>query len=182
MRSKNNTLKPIIKNRMIVWRKENAIVRIDRPTNIITAHSLGYKSKKGYVLARIRIKRGGKMRPQIKKGRRSRHMRQRFVMGKSYQWVAEERVCKTFPGLEIIGSYNVGKDGKHYFFEVILVDPNSPVIKTDPKINWICNPKHRGRVFRGKTSQGKKSRGMLHKGKGREKIRPSLRSHMRRGK
>jgi len=42
--------------------------------------------------------------------------------------------------------------------------------------------KHKGRVFRGKTSAGKSSRGLRNKGKGAEKLRPSLRAHGRRGK
>lgn len=176
------SLKPLMRERLIKWRKDNAITRIEHPSNLISARRLGYRAKSGFILVRVRLKRGGKKRPSIKKGRRPKHSRQKFVMGKNYQWVAEERVCKKFPNLEVLNSYNVGKDGKHYFFEIILVDPNSSVIKTDPKINWICEPKHRGRVFRGKTSAGRKSRGLLRKGRGTEKIRPSLRAHGRRGK
>ena len=44
----------------------------------------------------------------------------------------------------------------------------------DKDLNWISTGKHKGRVFRGLTSAGKKSRGMRGKGKGREKVRPSL--------
>ena len=72
------------------------------------------------------------------------------------------------------------KDGKYYWFEVILVDPAHPVIKADPKINWICDKKHRSRVFHGKTSAGRKVRGLRHKGKGAEKARPSRRANLRK--
>ncbi|MDP3765404.1 MAG: 50S ribosomal protein L15e, partial [Nanoarchaeota archaeon] len=34
---------------------------------------------------------------------------------------------------------------------------------------------------RGLTSAGKRGRGLLHKGKGAEKLRPSLRAHQRKG-
>ena len=34
-----------------------------------------------------------------------------------------------FKNLEILNSYKLAKDGKHYFFEVILVDPAKPEIK-----------------------------------------------------
>ncbi|MEN6573742.1 MAG: 50S ribosomal protein L15e, partial [Methanobacterium aggregans] len=51
------------------------------------------------------------------------------------------------------------------------VDPNSPSIKNDPKINWICEKQHTSRVFRGLTSEGKKTRGLRVKGKGSEKAR-----------
>ena len=66
--------------------------------------------------------------------------------------------------------------------EVILVDPNHPVIKSDPKINWICSPHHTRRVNRGLTSAGKKARGLNKKGWGSEKTRPSIRANKGRGK
>ena len=52
------------------------------------------------------------------------------------------------------------------------------LIKADKDINWICNPSQRGRVFRGLTPVGRKSRGLTKKGKGAEKIRPSLSANM----
>ena len=103
-------------------------------------------------------------------------------MAKSIQRIAEERTAKHYPNLEVLNSYWVGEDGTHKYYEVILVDPNHPAIRADPKINWICNPANRGRVFRGLTSAGKKGRGLLYKGKGAEKIRPSIGSHDRTGK
>jgi large subunit ribosomal protein L15e len=106
----------------------------------------------------------------------------KITMAKSIQRIAEERAAKHYPNLEVLNSYWVGEDGMHKYFEVILVDPQHPVIRGDPKINWICEPQHRGRVFRGLTSAGKKGRGLTHKGKGAEKIRPSIGSHERLGK
>ena len=175
-------IKPLMKSRLISWRRENAVVKIENPTNLLAARSLGYRAKKGIIIARVRVKRGGKQRPHIKKGRRSRHKRQKFVMGKSFQWIAEERAAKHFPSLEVLNSYKIGKDGQRYWFEVILVDRNHPSIKNDPKLNWICRPANKERVFRGLTSAGRKSRGLLSKGKGAEKIRPSLRANLGRGK
>jgi large subunit ribosomal protein L15e len=63
------------------------------------------------------------------------------------------------------------------WFEVIMVDPHHPVIKSDPKIAWIAGKTHKGRVFRGLTSAGKKGRGLRNKGKGAEKVRPSVRAN-----
>jgi large subunit ribosomal protein L15e len=37
-------------------------------------------------------------------------------------------------------------------------------------------------VLRGKTSAGQKGRGLMYKGKGAEKIRPSIRAHQTKGK
>ena len=52
----------------------------------------------------------------------------------NYRWVAEQRCQKKFPNLEVLNSYNIGKDGKYYFFEIILVDPNRPEIKKDKQM------------------------------------------------
>src|SRR2546428_11796914 len=106
----------------------------------------------------------------------------KITMAKSIQRIAEERTARHYPNLEVLNSYWVGEDGTHKYYEVILVDPQHPVIRNDPKINWICEPANRGRVFRGLTSAGKKGRGLLHKGKGAEKVRPSIGSHDRLGK
>ena len=174
---KKSILKQLQKTRLIEWRKEPIIKRIEHSTRLDRARSLGYKAKQGYILVRIRVNRGGRKREAFKGGRRSKHLRRKKIVGKSYQWISEERVAKKFPNLEILNSYIVGKDGLHYWFECILIDVNHPVIKSDSKINWIISKKHRRRVFRGLTTAGKRSRGILtHKGKGAEKLRPSLKA------
>src|SRR2546422_144779 len=106
----------------------------------------------------------------------------KITMGKSIQRMAEERVSKRHPNMEVLNSYWVGEDGGHKYYEVILVDPQHPAIKNDPKINWICEPQHRGRAFRGLTSAGRKGRGLMYKGKGSERSRPSIGAHDRKGK
>src|SRR3989338_696977 len=110
------------RERLIQWRDEPAINRIDYPTNLLSARRLGYKSKQGFILVRVRLHRGGKQRPSIRHGRRSAHTGQRLVMGKSYQRMAEERANKHFQNLEVLNSYKAGTDGIHYWFEVILLD------------------------------------------------------------
>ncbi len=169
------------RERLIAWRREQSTTKLNRPTRIDRARSLGYKAKQGYVVVRQRVLRGGHKRPMIKKGRRSKHYGQRLSLRKNYQVIAEERANKKFKNLSVLNSYWVMEDGKYYWFEVILVDPSHPVIKSDKKINWICDPKHRSRVFRGQTSAGRKMRGLRgNKGKGAEKARPSRRAHQRK--
>jgi len=168
------------RQRLIAWRKENVIIKIDKPTNLARARELGYKAKRGVSMARIKIKRGGKKSPRVKGGRSSKHSGRKFLMGKSYQVVAEERVARRFINLEVLNSYKIAQDGKSYWFEVILVDPCRPEIIKDKDLKWICS--ERGRVHRGKTSAGKKSRGLLNKGKGAEKLRPSIRANKSLGK
>jgi large subunit ribosomal protein L15e len=176
-------LKELQHQRMIEYRKGEAFVRIDKPTRIDRARSLGYKAKQGYVMVRTRVRRGGLRKRTIKGGRRAKRKGMtKITMAKNIKRIAEERTAKKYPNLEVLNSYWVGQDGRHKYYEVILVDPHHPVIKSDPKINWICEPAHKGRVYRGLTSAGKKGRGLRHKGKGAEKVRPSIKSHHRKGK
>ena len=171
----------LVRERLIKWRRENVTVKLERPTRIDRARSLGYKAKQGYVVVRQRVLRGGHTRPQIKAGRRPKRYGTRLTLRKNYQQIAEERAQKRFVNLVVLNSYWVAQDGKHYWYEIILVDPDHPVIKSDPKINWICEKKNRSRVFHGKTSAGRKGRGLRSgKGKGYEKARPSRRAHLRR--
>ncbi len=161
-------------SRLIDWRREPSIIRIENPTRIDRARALGYRRKKGFILARVRVPRGGRRKPRPDRGRRSKRMGvNRITAKKSRQWIAEERCVRFFPNLEVLNSYPVLEDGLSRWFEVLLVDPFAPEIIADPKINWICNKTSRGRVFHGKTSAGLKSRGLRKRGKGTEHLRPS---------
>ena len=169
--------------RMIEWRKEKNFLRVEKPLRIDRARSLGYKAKQGYIVVRARVRRGGLRKHRLKGGRKQVHMGiTKITMAKSTQRIAEERTSKHFPNLEVLNSYWTGEDGKHHYYEVILVDAHHPVIKKDPKINWICNSSNKRRVQRGKTSAGQKGRGLHYKGKGVEKVRPSIRANKGLGK
>ncbi|MBN2094682.1 MAG: 50S ribosomal protein L15e [Candidatus Aenigmarchaeota archaeon] len=173
---------PFWKDRLITWRTQGALVKIEDPTRPDRAHALGYKAKPGFVLVRARIDKGTRRRPRVKKGRKPLKIGTKIPAKKSKQWILEERVARKYKNLEILNSYWVGEDGKHHWYEVILVDKNHPQILADKSINWIAESQHRGRVFRGLTGSGKKSRGLLNKGKGAEKLRPSQAVHRGRGK
>ena len=166
------------RERLITWRKEPSTFKLERPTRIDRARSLGYKAKQGYVVVRQRVLRGGHTRPQIKGGRRPKRFGTRLSLRKNYQQICEERAQKKYVNLVVLNSYWVAEDGKYVWYEIILVDPNHPVIKADERINWITVD--RKRVFHGRTSAGKKTRGMRGKGKGFEKSRPSRRAHNRK--
>jgi len=176
-------VKELNKQRRIQWRREENFCRIERPTRLDRARGLGYKAKQGYIVVRGRVRKGSLQKRTIKGGRRAKRMGMtRITGGKSLQRIAEERAQKKFPNMEVLNSYWVGRDGKQEWFEIIMVDPHHPVIKSDPKINWIGKSSSKGRVYRGKTSAGSRGRGMHKKGKGTEKIRPSIRANQRRGK
>jgi len=167
-------IKDLMKQRAIEWRRQPTTVRVERPTRLDRARKLGYKAKQGFVVARVRIRRGGlggKRRP--KTGRRSKRMGvAKIKPAKSMRLIAEERAAKKFPNLEVLNSYWVWEDGRHKWFEVLMVDPHHPVIKSDESINWIGRGAQKGRVFRGLTSAGKEVRGLRHRGRGAEKLRP----------
>lgn len=168
------------KGRLISWRSENSTVRLEYPTRLDRARSLGYRAKQGFIIVRQRVVRGGHQRETIRAGRKPKNFRKYLALHKNYQHIAEERAQKYFPNLVVLNSYYLAKDGQHYWYEIILVDPEQPAIKADPAINWICSPANRSRVFHGKTSAGRKVRGLRWRGKGVEKARPSRRAHRRR--
>ncbi len=162
--------------RLKEWRRDPNYKRLERPTRLDRARKLGYKAKQGYVVVRGRVRRGGRRRSRAKGGRGPTRLGfKKLTPRKSIQRIAEERAAKKYVNLEVLNSYWVADDGRYKYYEVILVDPHHPVIKSDPKINWICENHQRGRVFRGLTSSGKKSRGLRKKGKGAERSRPSKR-------
>lgn len=169
--------------RLQKWRRESSIIRIERPTRIDRARSLGYKSKQGIIIVRAKIRRGGLKKSRYIRGRRTHNMgKNKITQGKSIQRIAEERTSKKYPNLEVLNSYWVGQDGKYKWYEIILIDPMNSVIKNDKNLNWICKNSNKGRAFRGITSSGKKGRGLYIRGNGSEKNRPSLRKHNNIGK
>lgn len=172
----------IWKERLIEWRKDNSTVRIGRPTRLDRARSLGYRAKQGIILVRQRVPRGGRKRPKIRRGRRSKRFGQKKVVAKNYQWISEERAVKKYPNCEVLNSYYVAEDGRYFWYEVILVDKAHPQILSDKSLSWIAEKQHKRRVFRGLTSAGRKSRGLRTKGKGAEKLRPSRTANLKRRK
>jgi large subunit ribosomal protein L15e len=160
--------------RLLTWRRDHTVTRLDRPTRLDRARAIGWRAKGGYICVRVRVRRGGQRKHAIIAGRRPKRKGiLRMTLAKSLQRIAEERAAKHYPNLEVLNSYWVGEDGKQKFFEVVLVDPDHPEILADPKINWIAAPANQGRVFRGLTRAGTDSRGLRWKGKGTERMRPS---------
>lgn len=174
---KQKKRKESLKKRRSEWKKSPAIERIENPSKPERARQKGYKEKQGVVMARTRVSRGGRRKTRPDKGRRPKRMGvSKITPEKSKQVIAEERTGKKFPNLEVLNSYKVGEDGEYHYFEVILIDPNHPVVQKDPELSWITNSSNTGRVFRGLTGAAKSSRGLDTKGSGSEKVRPSKES------
>ncbi len=145
------------KERLMAWRVEAATVRVDKPTRLDRARSLGYKAKQGFVVIRERVLRGGHTRQDVSGGRRTKRSGIGLTLWKNYQSIAEERVQKAFPNLVVLNSYWVARDGKNYWYEVILVDPDHPVIKSDANLAWVAKANNRQRAYHGRTSSARKS-------------------------
>lgn len=157
--------------------------RVVRPTRPDKAKRLGYKAKQGYVIYRVRIRRGSRRRP-VSKG--ITYHKPKFsgvnnlTFTKNTRSVAEGRVGKRCPNLRVLNSYWVAQDGVFKWYEVILVDPNHNAIRNDPRIQWIINPVHKHREVRALTAAGRHFRGLMYKGYGHRKLRPSRRASWKR--
>jgi len=165
------------KENLMKWRREPATIRIANPTRLDRARSAGYKAKQGIFVVRQKVMRGSHKRPDWSGGRKTKKSRETKILQKNYQAIAEERAAKAFSNCEALNSYFVGKDGKNYWFEVILVDRSHPAIAADKSLKWISTSAHKARASRGLTSAGRRYRGLMWKGKGTEKLRPSRRSN-----
>ena len=131
-------VKDLMRERVITWRRQPSIVRVEKPTRLDRARRLGYKAKKGFVVARVRVRRGGRRKSRPKMGRRQKRMGvAKITPAKSIKLIAEERVARKYPNLEVLSSYWVWEDGVSKWYEIIMVDPNSPSIKSDKDVGWI---------------------------------------------
>tara|TARA_B100001123_G_scaffold110430_1_gene128551 strand:+ start:800 stop:1258 length:459 start_codon:yes stop_codon:yes gene_type:complete len=124
-----------LRERAIAWRKEDAVTRIERPSRLLRARRLGYKAKQGIIVIRMRVGTGGMRRQRPRGGRRPKHLGvTRIKADDSMKSVAERRVVEKYPNMKILGSYFLYKDGKHYWYEVILADPSHPRIAKDKEL------------------------------------------------
>jgi large subunit ribosomal protein L15e len=114
------------------WRKEPAISRIDAPTRIDRARRFGYKAKQGFIVVRVRLRKGGARKIRPASGRRQKSLGvKKFTRGKSLKQIAQERAAKRYPNMLPLNSYWTWEDGKHKWFEVVMVDPDHPGVRSD---------------------------------------------------
>jgi large subunit ribosomal protein L15e len=140
----------------------NVIHRASRPSRPDKARRLGYKAKQGFVIYRIRVRRGGRKRPVPKGATFGKPVNEgvsQLKYQRSLRSTAEERIGRKCANLRVLNSYWVNQDATYKYFEVILVDPSHKAIRRDAAINWIANPVHKRREARGLTAIGRKSRG-----------------------
>ncbi|AFZ70171.1 ribosomal protein L15E [Caldisphaera lagunensis DSM 15908] len=152
----------LMRERLIKWRSEPTIVRVEKPTRLNRAREIGYKAKQGVIVVRVKVRKGGMRKQRPISGRRPKRMGVNAItLRKSLRLIAEERAQNRYPDLVVLGSYYVGEDGTHKWYEVILIDPSNPSIRNDKDYSWILNsPSRSGRPNRGLTHAGKKMRGL----------------------
>jgi large subunit ribosomal protein L15e len=137
----------VFRAKVISWRKEQAMVKLERPTNLARARTLGYKAKQGYILVRIRVDKGRRARQRPMGGRKHKNYHVFEQPGMSHQAIAEQRVNRKYRNLEVLNSYWIGEDGNYKYFEVILADPAKATVNVSSAIRT-------GKTFRGLTSSG----------------------------
>ena len=126
---------PELRDRVITWRKQDAVTRIEKPSRILRARRLGYKAKQGIIVVRMRVGTGGMRKKRPTGGRRPKHLGvTRIKAAVNMKQVAERRVLERYPNMSLLGSYFIYKDGMHYWYEVILADASHPRIKKDKEL------------------------------------------------
>jgi hypothetical protein len=86
--------------------------RAPRPSRPDKARRLGYKAKQGYVVYRIRVRRGGRKRPVPKGAVYGKPVNQgvaELKFARALRSVAEERVGRRCPNLRVLNSYWVNQ-------------------------------------------------------------------------
>jgi len=124
-----------LRQRAVIWRNENAVTRVEKPSRIARARRLGYKAKQGIIVIRMRVGTGGMRKQRPRGGRRPKHLGVTKIKADvSMKQVSERRVLERYPNMKLLGSYFLYKDGMHYWFEIILADPSHPSIAKDKEL------------------------------------------------
>ncbi|THH17007.1 hypothetical protein EW146_g3741 [Bondarzewia mesenterica] len=162
-KKQSDVLRFLLRVRCWEYRQLNVIHRASRASRPDKARRLGYKAKQGYVIYRVRVRRGNRKKHVPKGATYGKPVHQgvnHLKFQRGLRSVAEERVGRRCGNLRVLNSYWINQDGVYKYYEVILVDPNHKAIRRDPKINWITAPVHKRREARGLTSIGKQNRGL----------------------
>ncbi len=121
-------LERYMRSLLIKWRREPTVHRVNSPTRLSRARALGYKAKQGYVVVRVRIRKGGARKPRPRAGRRPKALGvTRYTRAMGLKQIAEMRAERKFPNLRVLNSYYVGEDGRSHWFETIMLDPYNAV-------------------------------------------------------
>lgn len=93
---------------------------------------MGFKAKQGYVIYRVRVRRGGRKRPVPKGQVYGKPVNQGITQLKAkrnLRNVAEERVGRKVGNLRVLNSYWVNQDSTYKYFEIVMIDPMHNAIR-----------------------------------------------------
>eukprot|EP00666_Eupelagonemidae_sp_cell4sb_P008027 gene8027-17402_t len=119
-KKQSEVLRYIQRVRAWEFRHQSRLERITRPTRPEKAHKMGYKRKLGYVMFRVRVRRGGRKRPVaggICYGKPKTAGVNQLKNKKNTQSIAEEKVGRAYGNIRVINSYWVNEDGTYKWYE-----------------------------------------------------------------
>lgn len=71
-RREKNGFEQYLRQLSVRWRREPTVHRVEHPTRLERARALGYRAKQGYVVVRVRIRKGGARKIRPRAGRRQK--------------------------------------------------------------------------------------------------------------
>ena len=107
-----DVLRFLLRVRCWEYRQLPSIHRAPRPTRPDKARRLGYKAKQGFVIYRVRVRRGSRKRPVSKGiiyGKPSQQGVTQLKFARSLRSVAEERAGRAAGNLRVLNSYWVNQ-------------------------------------------------------------------------
>ncbi len=155
-KDKNYDYNALMKNKELEFRQtKESVVRVEKPSNLISARQVGYKAKQGIFVLRVKVRKGHGTYSRPKNKRRPKRQGQaKLTRKKSIKAIAEERASKKYENAEVIGSYKIAEDGRTHYFEVIMADRVAVTIENDKELSFLTVGQQ-GRAERGKTFSGK---------------------------
>merc|ERR1711977_238378 len=131
-RKQSDVMRFVQRIRAWEFRQLPTIHRATRPTRPDKARRMGYKAKQGYVIYRVRVRRGGRKRP-VHKGQVYGKPRNAGINAlkfrRSIRSKAEEKVGRRCGNLRVLNSYWVNQDATFKYFELIMIDPSHKAIR-----------------------------------------------------
>ena len=103
-------------------RNQPILQRVEKPTKIAKAKTVGYKAKQGYIVVRVRVSKGDFRRPRANHARRPSKSGLYYKLARSKGEIAENRALKVYKNMQVVGSYFLIEDGKNKWFEVIMAE------------------------------------------------------------
>lgn len=149
----------LYRSKITAWSAAGTVERVERPTNLARARTLGYKAKEGVVLVRVGVNKGKSKRKTSSGGRKPSKSGRYFSRAKSSQAIAEERAARKFSNCEVLNSYFIGESGIKSFYEVIMLDRASKRVQGDPSYSRVIGRKNR--AYSGLTASGRRHRGIV---------------------